>query len=74
MIFMRLCIFRVSPETKETVELGATKTVAIEVLPHEDQQNQQQTDDADPLEPWSTRDIKDMNSILSWKEPGADSP
>ncbi|XP_031780916.1 uncharacterized protein LOC100118680 [Nasonia vitripennis] len=29
---------------------------------------------ADPLEPWSTRDIKDMNAILAWKEPGPDSP
>lgn len=27
---------------------------------------------ADPLEPWSTSDIKDMNAILAWKEPGPD--
>ncbi|XP_015601272.1 transient receptor potential cation channel subfamily V member 4 isoform X2 [Cephus cinctus] len=28
----------------------------------------------DPLEPWSTRGIKDMNTILAWKENGPDSP
>ena len=28
----------------------------------------------DPLEPWSTRGIKDMNAILAWKEPRPDSP
>ena len=31
-------------------------------------------DDADPLEPWSMRDIKDMNTILDWKEPRPGSP
>ncbi|XP_043278629.1 uncharacterized protein iav isoform X1 [Venturia canescens] len=29
---------------------------------------------SDPLEPWSTRDIKDMNAILPWRENGLDSP
>lgn len=24
----------------------------------------------DPLEPWSTRDISDMNTILAWRENG----
>ena len=28
----------------------------------------------DPLEPWSTRGIKDMNTILAWKESTPDSP
>ncbi|XP_015185813.1 PREDICTED: uncharacterized protein LOC107071371 [Polistes dominula] len=28
----------------------------------------------DPLEPWSTRGIKDMNAILAWKENTLDSP
>lgn len=28
----------------------------------------------DPLEPWSTRGIKDMNAILAWKENTPDSP
>ena len=28
----------------------------------------------DPLEPWSTRGIKDMNAILAWRENGPDSP
>lgn len=29
---------------------------------------------SDPLEPWSTRGIKDMNAILAWRENGPDSP
>ncbi|KAG8041888.1 hypothetical protein G9C98_007192 [Cotesia typhae] len=28
----------------------------------------------DPLEPWSTRGISDMNTILAWRENGMDSP
>lgn len=32
------------------------------------------TTTADPLEPWSTRSIKDMNAILAWKENAPDSP
>ncbi|XP_078048657.1 transient receptor potential cation channel subfamily V iav [Augochlora pura] len=28
----------------------------------------------DPLEPWSTRDIKDMNTILAWEENLSESP
>ncbi|XP_076664400.1 transient receptor potential cation channel subfamily V iav [Andrena cerasifolii] len=32
------------------------------------------TSPTDPLEPWSTRDIKDMNTILAWEENVPDSP
>ncbi|XP_076629860.1 transient receptor potential cation channel subfamily V iav [Colletes latitarsis] len=32
------------------------------------------TSPTDPLEPWSTRDIKDMNTILAWEENVSDSP
>ncbi|XP_076282451.1 transient receptor potential cation channel subfamily V iav [Lasioglossum baleicum] len=32
------------------------------------------TSPTDPLEPWSTRDIKDMNTILAWEENLPDSP
>nr|XP_050863720.1 uncharacterized protein LOC127070009 [Vespula vulgaris] len=32
------------------------------------------TTTTDPLEPWSTRGIKDMNAILAWKENTPDSP
>ncbi|XP_011315537.1 uncharacterized protein iav [Fopius arisanus] len=28
----------------------------------------------DPLEPWSTRGISDMNTLLAWRENGLDSP
>ncbi|XP_033323673.2 transient receptor potential cation channel subfamily V iav isoform X4 [Megalopta genalis] len=32
------------------------------------------TSPTDPLEPWSTRDIKDMNTILAWEENLPESP
>ena len=32
------------------------------------------TSPTDPLEPWSTRSITDMNTILAWKETTPDSP
>lgn len=32
------------------------------------------TSPTDPLEPWSTRGIKDMNTILAWEENAPDSP
>ena len=32
------------------------------------------TSPTDPLEPWSTRGIKDMNTILAWEETAPDSP
>ncbi|XP_063982771.1 uncharacterized protein Iav isoform X1 [Diachasmimorpha longicaudata] len=32
------------------------------------------TSPTDPLEPWSTRGISDMNTLLAWRENGLDSP
>ncbi|XP_012535675.1 uncharacterized protein LOC105836286 [Monomorium pharaonis] len=32
------------------------------------------TSSSDPLEPWSTRGITDMNTILAWRESAPDSP
>ena len=58
-----VCHFRVSPKgTNENQVL--TKTESTE----------QEKDSTDPLEPWSTRDIKDMNSILAWQDRTPDSP
>ncbi|XP_076546096.1 transient receptor potential cation channel subfamily V iav [Osmia lignaria lignaria] len=56
---------RVSP--KETEDSGERRRESIE-------RNKATSPTTDPLEPWSTRGIKDMNTILAWDENVPDSP
>ncbi|CAB0045322.1 unnamed protein product [Trichogramma brassicae] len=53
--------------SKDTSEESRPVGESISSLQSSDQQQQEaaSTESVDPLEPWSTRDIKDMNSILS---------
>ncbi|XP_017798463.1 PREDICTED: uncharacterized protein LOC108579435 [Habropoda laboriosa] len=59
---------RVSP--KEIVEAGPWRRESIE----RNKAVSPATSPTDPLEPWSTRGIKDMNTILAWEENAPDSP
>ncbi|XP_015434191.1 PREDICTED: uncharacterized protein LOC107189994 [Dufourea novaeangliae] len=59
---------RVSP--KETEVPGPRRRESIE----RNKAVSPPTSPTDPLEPWSTRDIKDMNTILAWEENVPDSP
>ncbi|XP_051173133.1 uncharacterized protein LOC127289317 isoform X4 [Leptopilina boulardi] len=54
---------RISP--KETSQSESKEIKKEESLP---------SSPTDPLEPWSTRGITDMNTILAWKETTPDSP
>ncbi|XP_026667863.1 uncharacterized protein LOC108623188 isoform X2 [Ceratina calcarata] len=56
---------RVSP--KEMEEGSRRRTESID-------RNKAISPTTDPLEPWSTRGIKDMNTILAWEENAPDSP
>ncbi|XP_006610582.1 uncharacterized protein LOC102678884 isoform X1 [Apis dorsata] len=53
-------IEKASPRRRESIERN--KAVSPTTSP------------TDPLEPWSTRGIKDMNTILAWEETAPDSP
>ncbi|XP_071856344.1 transient receptor potential cation channel subfamily V iav isoform X3 [Bombus fervidus] len=59
---------RVSP--KEIEEAGPRRRESIE----RNKAVSPATSPTDPLEPWSTRGIKDMNTILAWEENTPDSP
>ncbi|XP_046142105.1 uncharacterized protein LOC114873115 isoform X2 [Osmia bicornis bicornis] len=59
---------RVSP--KETEDSGERRRESIE----RNKAVSPATSPTDPLEPWSTRGIKDMNTILAWEENVRDSP
>ncbi|XP_017759650.1 PREDICTED: uncharacterized protein LOC108550418 [Eufriesea mexicana] len=59
---------RVSP--KETEDTGPRRRESIE----RNKAVSPSTSPTDPLEPWSTRGIKDMNTILAWEENAPDSP
>ncbi|CAK9825541.1 Transient receptor potential cation channel subfamily V member 6 [Anthophora retusa] len=59
---------RVSP--KEIEEAGSRRRESIE----RNKAVSPATSPTDPLEPWSTRGIKDMNTILAWEENAPDSP
>ncbi|XP_043583973.1 uncharacterized protein LOC122568367 isoform X3 [Bombus pyrosoma] len=59
---------RVSP--KEIEEAGSRRRESIE----RNKAVSPATSPTDPLEPWSTRGIKDMNTILAWEENTPDSP
>ncbi|CAL7944538.1 unnamed protein product [Xylocopa violacea] len=59
---------RVSP--KETEEARPRRRESIE----RNKAISPATSPTDPLEPWSTRGIKDMNTILAWEENAPDSP
>ncbi|KAG6798689.1 hypothetical protein HZU73_06048 [Apis mellifera caucasica] len=59
---------RVSP--KEIEKAGPRRRESIE----RNKAVSPATSPTDPLEPWSTRGIKDMNTILAWEETAPDSP
>ncbi|XP_076397457.1 transient receptor potential cation channel subfamily V iav isoform X2 [Megachile rotundata] len=59
---------RVSP--KETEDSGQRRRESME----RNKAVSPATSPTDPLEPWSTRGIKDMNTILAWEENVPDSP
>lgn len=62
---------RIYPKEQEKETTGAEAKVHGETISSSQATS---VDDADPLEPWSMRDIKDMNTILDWKEPRPGSP
>lgn len=53
---------------------GRRKNVKTSAAGEEEKAEGNASPSSDPLEPWSTRDIKDMNAILAWRENGPDSP
>ncbi|KAJ8672700.1 hypothetical protein QAD02_003960 [Eretmocerus hayati] len=66
---------RVSPKDTSNEYIQGWKDKPVEQKSSEaDQAPEAGGDEDDPLEPWSTRSIKDMKEILPWKEPNPDSP
>ncbi|XP_043488062.1 uncharacterized protein LOC122514992 [Polistes fuscatus] len=62
---------RVSPKEEP---IGKGESIERNKIPFERTTTMETETTADPLEPWSTRGIKDMNAILAWKENTLDSP